>query len=431
MRTKALLNQLIGNSKERPIESRLLNGISLLSSFAMLVLCTSVFVYGNNDLGYSFLAMVFTFAASYYLGFKKGENLLSQWIFILSVSFIADLAFRHSNGISNPGFYSLIIGFFVAQLCAPSQRWKLIYYLFFTLLGIWLIFLKSENINALHSIYFIGYLLFTAVLYFGLSLLMGAYRSMADKASAEGEQLKKSNQLIQEQLEEMRSLNEQKDRLFSIIGHDLRNPLNAIEGFISVLEQDGISPSIQKELQKELLKLTRGSRTLLDNLLEWSRREAKAYKIEATSIKEVADRVNETMESLAKAKGIQIHILLNSADPKVLADKQVLELTLRNLISNAIKFSPVNGWIKLRSYEFQNSIHIEVEDNGLGMDKRQLARVFTKGREIREGTAKEKGVGLGLLLCQEFIQKMKGEITVRSTINKGSCFTIILPKENQ
>tara|TARA_R110002050_G_scaffold147559_4_gene273418 strand:- start:708 stop:2003 length:1296 start_codon:yes stop_codon:yes gene_type:complete len=431
MLNKALLNKLIGSNKELPIESRLLNGISLFSSLAMLILCISIFIYGNNKLALGLLTSSLIFATSYYLGFRRGENLYSQWVFILSVSFTANLSFSYFNGISSPGFYGLIIGFFVAQLCAPSQRWKLIYYLFFTLLGIYFIFLKSEEITALHFIYFIGYLLFTAVLFFGLSLLMAAYRSMADKASAEGEELKKSNLLIHEQLQEMRDLNEQKDRLFSIIGHDLRNPLNAIEGFMSVLEQDEISADIQKELQKELLKLTRGSRTLLDNLLEWSRREAKAYTIEGVNIKEIADRVNDTMESLAKAKQINIHILVNNQDPKVLADKQVLELTLRNLIGNAIKFSPQHGWVKLRSYEFQESIHIEIEDNGLGMDQRQIERLFTKGREIKEGTAKEKGVGLGLLLCQEFIQKMKGEISVRSTLNKGSCFTIILPKENQ
>jgi two-component system sensor histidine kinase/response regulator len=431
MQTKALLNKLIGSNKEQPIESRLLNGISLFSSLAMLILCISIFIYGNSSLALGLLTSSLVFASSYYLGFSRGKTLYSQWVFVLSVSFTAYLSFSYFKGISSPGFYGLIIGFFVAQLCAPNQRWKLIYYLFFTLLGIYFIFLKSEEVTALHFIYFIGYLLFTAVLYFGLSLLMAAYRSMADKAFVEGEELKHSNRLIQEQLQEMRALNEQKDRLFSIIGHDLRNPLNAIEGFMSVLEQDEISPNIQKELQKELLKLTRGSRTLLDNLLEWSRREAKAYAIEGVSIKEIADRVNDTMESLAKAKKISIHILVNNQDPKVLADKQVLELTLRNLISNAIKFSPQNGWVKLRSYEFQDSIHIEIEDNGLGMDKRQLERLFTKGREITIGTANEKGVGLGLLLCQEFIQKMKGEIIVRSTLNKGSCFTIILPKENQ
>jgi two-component system sensor histidine kinase/response regulator len=431
MQTKALLNKLIGSNKEQPIESRLLNGISLFSSLAMLILCISIFIYGNSSLALGLLTSSLVFASSYYLGFSRGKTLYSQWVFVLSVSFTAYLSFSYFKGINSPGFYGLIIGFFVAQLCAPNQRWKLIYYLFFTLLGIYFIFLKSEEVTALHFIYFIGYLLFTAVLYFGLSLLMAAYRSMADKAFVEGEELKHSNRLIQEQLQEMRALNEQKDRLFSIIGHDLRNPLNAIEGFMSVLEQDEISPNIQKELQKELLKLTRGSRTLLDNLLEWSRREAKAYAIEGVSIKEIADRVNDTMESLAKAKKISIHILVNNQDPKVLADKQVLELTLRNLISNAIKFSPQNGWVKLRSYEFQDSIHIEIEDNGLGMDKRQLERLFTKGREITIGTANEKGVGLGLLLCQEFIQKMKGEIIVRSTLNKGSCFTIILPKENQ
>ena len=431
MRTKAILNHLIGENQNTPIESRLLNGISLFSAVAMLILAISIFSLGRTALGLNFLFPIFAFTASYYLGFKLNKTLFSQWVFILSVTYVANLSFSYSNGISNPGLYGLVIGFFVAQLCAPSQRWKLIYYLYFTLLGIWLFFIKSESFNSLHTIYFIGYLLFTAVLFFGLSLIMGAYRSMADKASAEGERLKKSNHQIQEQLEEMRALNEQKDRLFSIIGHDLRNPLNAIEGFINLLEEDQINPETQKELQGELLKLARGSRTLLDNLLEWSRREEKAYEIKGVSIKDVADRVIDTMESIANAKNIKIHILVNSDDSKVLADSQVLELTLRNLISNAIKFSPQNGWIKLRSYEFQNSIHIEIEDNGLGMNKRQVDRIFTKGREIREGTAKEKGVGLGLLLCQEFIQKMKGEINVRSTVDKGSCFTIILPKQNQ
>jgi two-component system sensor histidine kinase/response regulator len=324
----------------------------------------------------------------------------------------------------------LVIGFFLSQLCAPNHRLKLAYYLYFILIGIWFIILKSPNIEALEFIYFLGYLLFTAVFYFAIDLLMSAYDTMALNAALDSDRLKKSNLLIKEQLEEMRSSNEQKDRLFSIIGHDLRNPLNGIEGFIELLEEDQINPEMQKEFRSELLKLTRGSRTLLDNLLEWSRRDAKAYDINGVSVKDIADRVSQTVESLAKAKELSIHVLVNSEDPKVLADEQVLELTLRNLITNAIKFTKPNGWIKLRSYEFQDAIHLEVEDNGMGMDQRQLDRLFTKGREIREGTAKEKGVGLGLLLCFEFIQKMKGKITVRSTVDKGTCFTIILPKES-
>jgi two-component system sensor histidine kinase/response regulator len=431
MQLNQTINKLIGNPDLLPIQARLLHGISLLSVFAALCLSLSMFIYGNINLGFSFLILGASFSLSYYLGFHFRKIILSQWIFILSMTFIANLSFSQEVGIGNPSFYGLVIGFFLSQLCAPDKRWKIVYYVYFILIGLWFIFLKSPSVTTLESIYFLGYMLFTGVLYFGLDLLMKAYDSMALKAIADGVRLKKSNILIKEQLEEMRSSNEQKDRLFSIIGHDLRNPLNGIEGFIELLEENEINPETQKEFRTELLKLTRGSRTLLDNLLEWSRRDAKAYNIKGVSVKDIADRVSQTVEGLAKTKELSLYVLVNAEDPKVLADEQVLELTLRNIITNAIKFTRPDGWIKLRSYEFQDSIHIEVEDNGMGMEQRQVDRIFTKGREIREGTANEKGVGLGLLLCYEFIQKMKGQIRVRSKVGKGTCFTIILTKEKQ
>tara|TARA_B100001115_G_C15728929_1_gene354909 strand:- start:150 stop:875 length:726 start_codon:yes stop_codon:yes gene_type:complete len=233
---------------------------------------------------------------------------------------------------------------------------------------------------------------------------------------------------MEKQMVETKELSAQKDRLFSIIGHDLRSPLSGIEGFLNVMDHGGVPDEERKIMQNELLRLTRNSRALLDNLLRWAKRDTKAYEASRVDYPKLIKMVGEHLRPLSDAKGISLQILIDEGEGTVTGDSDMLEMIIRNLISNAIKFTPKGGWIKVRAYEMESELKLEVEDNGIGMTEEQRKKLFSPHREVGLGTNKEKGVGLGLMLCAEFLNYMSGTIEVRSVKDKGSCFTVRIPR---
>ena len=227
---------------------------------------------------------------------------------------------------------------------------------------------------------------------------------------------------------QLQEANTQKDRLFSIIGHDLRNPLSSIECYLDLILSDEKNHQSQEESEilEQLLNLTRQSRNLLDNLLEWGKRDSNP-SFGPIPIHPAVETALETLRPLAAKKAIELELLLDAPKARIIGDQNMLTMIVRNLVSNAIKFTHEGGTIKIRSYTHQDSITLEVEDNGVGMTADQAEQLFTPQRTIRQGTAQEQGIGLGLILCKEYTQKMKGQISCSSIPSKGSCFKISLP----
>lgn len=239
------------------------------------------------------------------------------------------------------------------------------------------------------------------------------------------------NAKLQQHKHQLEELNQTKDKLFSIIAHDLRNPFNTILGF-SELAIENRKKKRKTESEKYLSIIHSSAQNtliLLDNLLHWSK--SQTGKIIYTHKKIVLSSIiGETIElsnSTALAKGIS----LNQNNPKeieVYADEEMLKVVLRNLISNAIKFTHING--KINIYERVNDSYIEitVADNGVGMNEETQKNLFNIETNIStNGTAKEKGSGIGLILCQEIVEKNGGDIWVESELGKGSHFKFTIP----
>ncbi|PXY03044.1 hypothetical protein DF185_02845 [Marinifilum breve] len=242
--------------------------------------------------------------------------------------------------------------------------------------------------------------------------------------------------LAQRELEKrevrLSELNATKDKLFSVIGHDLINPLNRIEGFSdllleSVKEKDYASvEEYARIVQNSSSKAT----DLLSNLLQWSRSQIGGVSFNPVEYN-LYDQLTETVLLLKDAAEIKsICVKVNVVDEfSILADKEMVNTILRNLISNAIKFTHQNGEIVVSANVKDSKVLISVCDNGVGMDQDQLIKLFDieKG-DTRLGTEKEKGTGLGLVLCKEFVSKHHGEIWVESEVSKGSCFKFSIPQ---
>ncbi|MDJ1505443.1 tetratricopeptide repeat-containing sensor histidine kinase [Xanthocytophaga agilis] len=234
---------------------------------------------------------------------------------------------------------------------------------------------------------------------------------------------------IANQKEQLLTLNATKDKLFSIVSHDIRSPLNSMEATLLLLEEGSLSSEELAIILPELRKKVHTTSDLLANILQWARSQMEGIitQSEPILVWEVACEQINSFQSAAQEKNITITNLITPG-ATVFADRNMVALILRNLISNAIKFTPQGGRVTLQAEMQQSHLVISVQDTGKGMTQEQKSRLFDmKTHFSTHGTANEAGTGLGLLLCKEFVEKNNGSIWVESEPNRGSRFFISLP----
>ncbi len=244
--------------------------------------------------------------------------------------------------------------------------------------------------------------------------------------------LREQNSIIASDNQLLNKLNTTKNKFMSIISHDLRGPLGNIEN-LSFLLQDQESDFSDAEKTKYLNVIQRSAsqaNRLLNNLLFWSLSESDSISFKPTqfSINKLMEEAITLLSPLAMRK----HLLIRNEitdDLKVFADIEMVNTILRNLISNAIKYSHPKSSITLKCYPTENhTIKTEVIDQGVGLSAHQISEIFLSGDYTSEkGTLNETGTGLGLKLCLEFAKKNEGTLGVESTVGKGSCFWLTLP----
>jgi signal transduction histidine kinase len=242
------------------------------------------------------------------------------------------------------------------------------------------------------------------------------------------------NAQLEESEEKLKELNDSKDKFFSIIGHDLKNPFQAILNLSEILKNEFADLNDEEKLQfiEMIGEASESAHRLLENLLAWSRSQTGRidFTLEPIQLKKVVANVVHLLLPQAENKHIT---LIGEISPTIMvnADRNMLDTILRNLTSNAIKFTNQDGTVKILAVEEEDFIQLSVADNGIGLteiDKNKLFKVGVKNSEI--GRSKEKGTGLGLILCKEFVEKHGGKIWVESEINKGTEFKFTIPKVN-
>jgi PAS domain S-box-containing protein len=245
-------------------------------------------------------------------------------------------------------------------------------------------------------------------------------------------ELKIAETKLKDYTTQLENLNATKDKFFSIIAHDLKNPFNAILGFSRILYND-----YQELNDDEILKFVRAIRDssenafkLLQNLLVWSRIQTghMEFSPEICSLSLIVSETLALMKPQAITKNIHIVAEVEPA-LQVYADENMIKTILRNLVSNAIKYSHVSGRVEVKASDLGREVKVEISDNGIGMNPNLIARLFSVGESTeRPGTSNEMGTGLGLILCREFLQQHKTVISVKSEEGKGSVFSFILAK---
>lgn len=257
----------------------------------------------------------------------------------------------------------------------------------------------------------------------GKKLIVGLFRDISERRKTEAE-LKKSMQGLDE-------ANQAKDRLISILAHDLKTPFNGILGLLEVLnvEYDSISENDRKKFINKLYLSAAKTYELLENLLNWSRiQQGKLKPIPMqVSLKDMIDECISYLEPTVQAKEIRINSLV-SKTCIVIFDKNMLETVTRNLLTNAIKFTPRGGSVSLTSRLTEKGrCELTVEDSGVGIPPDKLQKILDLRHNVSTaGTENEKGTGLGLILCKEFVELNGGQLTISSEPNKGTRISITL-----
>lgn len=286
---------------------------------------------------------------------------------------------------------------------------------------------REDRISQLKKSEFISNILVVVVALSAI-LLITMYRS--------GQRRKQINLLllqhqdeIQKRSEELEQLNQVKDKFFSIISHDLRSPINALAGLMDLLDKGAISPEELPVAVKELRTRFNHTRSLMNNLLDWTVLQMDKMHLQAghVPLKKIVD---ENIELLGSIQSKHVNMINRVPETAIgYADSNTINLVIRNLITNAIKFTNDGGEIIVSAQEKGNELVVSVKDNGIGMTADIQKKLFDKVNPYStRGTANEKGTGLGLILCKEFIEKNGGRIWVESVEGNGSTFWFTLPK---
>ena len=270
-----------------------------------------------------------------------------------------------------------------------------------------------------------------------LSFFLFLRKKHTDELKANYNTINRQKILLEENLvklaedeQNLKKLNATKDKFFSIIAHDLKNPFNILIGISDLLRNEKKAQNSDDfdVLINGMHQAATSGYELLENLLEWSRTQTGTIKFEPQPffIHKVFEINKKLNLEVAKSKGITINI----PEKKVMvyADFDMINFIVRNLLNNAIKFSNKNGKIELLAQKEEEMLIVTVKDDGIGMTSDMIGNLFKIEKSVqREGTAHEKGTGLGLILCQEFVKKNSGDIWVNSEIDQGSSFHFSLP----
>ncbi|HQI89996.1 MAG TPA: HAMP domain-containing sensor histidine kinase, partial [Tenuifilum sp.] len=285
-----------------------------------------------------------------------------------------------------------------------------------------------QNQKLLQKVY-IGLILFSlafaAALYYAYVQKRKANRLLKEK----NDEISRQRDAISRQADELRELNALKDKLFSIIAHDLRSPLFSLITMLNIAKEGHFAPENFKEILDELSVNVNHTTALLENLLTWAKTQMHGVKVNPQNF-DLNQLVNSRIQLLNEAAENKEIKLKNSIPDGtfVFADTDMVDIVIRNLISNAIKFCNAGDRITIWSTTGAERVTVCVEDTGKGMTSDVLQKLFGTQITSTPGTKNEKGTGLGLILCKEFVQLNGGEIWAESQHDKGSKFFFTLPK---
>lgn len=371
--------------------------------------------YESARFAYFILYPVIT-SVIYMGGMNLGVELFFILYGILSVFFIQSISqMLFSVSLS-------MVSYFILSVVWKNYHYQLSrvhveFYLFNQLLAVGLIFYGLYLVKSENSRYQFSILKKNRMLHHKNLEIEKQKQEIVDKAA-----------LLQKQAARLRESNTVKNKLFSVIGHDLKTPLYALRNVFQNLHQFDTPAEEIRELLPEIVNDLNFTTGLMENLLQWAKGQMQDNTVRPQVI-DMSQLTNDVLQILrlqAHSKKITINNSIGEA-VYAYADRDMIHLVLRNLVSNAIKFTPVHGKISIGLHETSSYVEIFVQDTGVGISPEAIHKIRKNDYFTTKGTTNESGTGLGLMLCKEFIVKNGGKIHIESDPGKGSTFSFTLP----
>ena len=428
--------ELIGSPATFPLESRIFHSISIgLIALAGLYVPYNLYA-GLYIASFSaFIIGLFFFYQYYYSRFhrKQHNNTLFALtgILVFGINYFSNSGINGSTDLIWPAYLLLV---FAISPYEQHLKWLIVYLLCF--LGLHTIeyyypFLVKYPFSAGRG-QFIDRVTAFPMPVVSIYIIIKFIRRNYDKEKKAAEEktiaVEISKAHILSQKDQLEQSNIEKNKLMSIISHDLRTPLMNIQNYLELLNENELDNTERPVIEKALLKSTNNAMEMLSNLLHWSKSQMEGPYVHLLEINLhtvlLSTLEMEKMHALKKGISLNHHI---PPELFVIADVDMLQLVVRNLITNAVKFTPHGGLISIYAQIVLDECKITVSDNGKGISQDKQEDIFSIKSEPSFGTNNEKGVGLGLVLCKEFIERQGGRIGFESDLGLGSSFFIFIP----
>lgn len=428
--------KLIGSPSVFPLESRIFHSISI-----SLIILTSFYIPYNFFAGLyigSFSAFVlwgffgYQYYNSRFNGHKHNDILFGlTGIVIFSVNYFTNSGIDGSTDLIWPVYLLLL---FAITPYRQHIIWLVIYLLCFLIVhavAYYYPFLVKHPFTAGKGQFIDRVTVFpipVITIYIVIKYIRRSYDSEKRVSEKKALTVEMRNQQILLQKGQLEQSNAEKTKLMSIISHDMRAPLINIQSYLELLNANELESHERPALEKELLNATNNTMQMLTNMLYWSKSQMEGPLVNLAPINllSVLQNTLEMQKMQASTKDIALNYHINDKITAI-ADVDMLQLVVRNLISNAIKFTQRGGIINIDAQLVLNECKITVSDNGKGIAPDKQQKIFSINTEPGFGTNNEHGVGLGLLLCKEFIERQGGRIGFDSTFGQGSSFFIFIP----
>jgi len=436
--SRKIWDKVTGNRDLFSMENRAFNYVGVIS-LLVLIYCLCFDMYLHQYFMSGILALLIVIqSVLYYFSRVKSKYRLGTAIYAVCCYSVITINYYYNSGIKGPSLFTFFLTFYLLVTISARRLaifWISLHIILATILVAteyahpeWVPFTYLDR-----SGYFIDVIttyIATIIFVFLLTNYLRSYyereKKLADSRARSIEQQAEQIRLQNEQLEK---LNLEKTKLFSIISHDVRAPLDSVNGYLELLTKNLIEDNEREEIEAELLSQTRYTSDLLMNLLYWSKTQLSGVvpDLRPLSLRIMVDEARNYRVGMAARKGIKLTYSVDN-DIEVVADKEMLRIVLRNLVNNAIKFTPENGEIRIVAGVKNNKAIISIFDSGVGIPAEKQKDIFAlSATSATYGTNDEKGMGIGLMLCKEFVEYMGGAIWFESEVGKGSAFHVSLP----
>lgn len=423
IRCKPYWEELIGPKPGMPMKGLIFHSVCLLTLVAML--CDMIFAFSIGLPSDGMMMGVFSVLLGliYYFSRYRRETKLAITLYGLTSHFFYLLNFYLNGGITGPTILLFIVLLLLLLSIVPKrQYWWWVALNIGMVIGLMIhsYFVRVEDLFGYRS-RLVQHIDWAYSYVIGLLLIIA--NGLHVRNSSHKERL-----VSERKTAELAVANHTKNKLFSILGHDLRSPLNSIRSYLEVLTYGDLPEEEKLQLQQQLLAATINAEQLLSNLLLWSKNQISKITPDLKKVN-LYETLCMTLGSLAddaQRKRVHLACLIDSGHC-VMADGEMLTLVIRNLVNNAIKFTPEGGKVTVTSEVEGKEVTIKVTDTGMGISAGAQKAIFSSGMRSTYGTQHEKGVGMGLIFCREFTELQHGRIGFESKEGKGTTFYVVFP----